>query len=306
MKATLTLDRTFVATTQWFRQETWIRPAFWISRRSFSSKLLAHGILHVSCDLRPLWNIVRNNALHAYSPPKKRNKCQAHYLSKRRWCLWRFCVSWAVFSSSPHLLGVLQVAQTITTIQFPLKSLWKMNHEFTMTNAIYKQSTSTVCKTFGQLQQQATLETVRGEDGTIVLNQLLPRFCTGVCVPVPFSLSFSGLDDRAAFLRWLRYWKSGALQHKEHITSFWHHSETVRGEDGTIVLNQLLPRFCTGVCVPVPFSLSFSGLDDRAAFLRWLKYWKRGALQHKEHITSFWHHSETVRGEDGTMLMSSV
>ena len=53
-------------------------------------------------------------------PPKKRNKCQAHYLSKRRRCLWRFCVRWAVFSSSPHLLGVLQVAQTITTIQFPL------------------------------------------------------------------------------------------------------------------------------------------------------------------------------------------
>ena len=39
MKATLTLDRTFVATTQWLRQETRIRPAFWISRLSFSSRM---------------------------------------------------------------------------------------------------------------------------------------------------------------------------------------------------------------------------------------------------------------------------
>ena len=77
-----------------------------------------------------------------------------------------------------------------------------------------------VADSFAVRLQNSTLETVRGEDGTIVLNQLLPRFCTGVCVPVPFSLSFSGLDDRAAFLRWLKYWKRGALQHKEHITSF--------------------------------------------------------------------------------------
>ena len=122
-------------------------------------------------------------------------------------------------------------------------------------------------------------------------------FCFGTCRRL-------GFPRRNTMMHWhsLVLWVADSFAVRLQNSTL----ETVWGEDGTIVLNQLLPRFCTGVCVPVPFSLSFSGLDDRAAFLRWLKYWKRGALQHKEHITSFWHHSETIRGEDGTMLMSSV
>ena len=106
MKATLTLDRTFVATTQWLRQETRIRPAFWISRRSFSSKLLAHGILHVPCDLWPLWNIVRNNALHAYSPKKKKQMSSPLFVQETKMPLKVLCQVGCVQQQSSSAWGV--------------------------------------------------------------------------------------------------------------------------------------------------------------------------------------------------------